>query len=621
MRSKTPKKNYILDEETNVWSRPDYRGIAYSDGDEAELRIAAIIKSASDLSVLSSELREHCTDWVSLYHLTSARANILRPFESDLHGDILEIGSGCGAITRYLGECGGNVLALEGSPRRAAIARSRTRDLSNVTVVSDKFDQFKSNQQFDVITLIGVLEYANLFSIGENPALSMLNRVHSLLKPDGKLIIAIENQLGLKYFAGAPEDHLGKTMYGIEGRYREDQPQTYGRAILQQMLQKSGFARTEFMAPFPDYKLPISIVTEAGFNADDFDASAFAWQSVRRDPQIPEVLSFSPELVWPTLVKNELALDLSNSFLILSSKREKHDDSAPVFAWHFSTERVNKYCKQAAFLRACNGEIEVRYRLLSANQQMPVMGRKLRFFVPEKAEYTQGKLLSYEFIEIVSRDGWYIEELGSFFKRYMLIVTSIANSIGGYIGPITVDTLLPGECFDCLPQNIILDNTGEWRVIDEEWSLLEPISVSQLLFRASLSLVNLVSRFGACADQKFSSPSEFFQVCFASIGFEITSGEIEGFARQEVEIHAEVSHRAVESIDVYSWMNSPSLPKQTLNQALFERDIRIANLNQSVAERDDQIARLLASNSWRLTKPFRFGRRSLSAIFKRPSRS
>ena len=38
----------------------------------------------------------------------------------------------------------------------------------------------------------------------------MLQRVRSLLKPEGKLIVAIENQLGLKYFAGAPEDHLGQ---------------------------------------------------------------------------------------------------------------------------------------------------------------------------------------------------------------------------------------------------------------------------------------------------------------------------------------------------------------------------------------------------------------------------
>jgi len=623
MKKLLQQTGYALEPLSNIWSRSGYGGIAYSDGDEVEQRIASIISHTSDVTVLSTELRQHCTDWASLYHLSGTRANILRPFENILQGDVLEIGAGCGVITRYLGECGANVLALEGSPRRAAIARSRTRDLENVTVLAEKFDQFQWDHQFDIITLIGVLEYANLFTSGENPALSMLERVHSLLKPKGQLIIAIENQLGLKYFAGALEDHLGQPMVGIEGRSRKAQPQTYGRAILQEKLRKAGFTRTVFMAPFPDYKLPISIVTEAGFNAEDFDASAFAWQSVRRDPQLPAFLSFSPEFVWPILAKNKLALDLSNSFLILSSKLETHEASAFILAWHFSTERVKQCCKQASFQRASNGEIEVRYRLLSTDQTVPILGEKLKFSVPEKAEYAQGKPLSYEFIEIVSRDGWSIEEMGSFFKRYMLIVKSVANSIGGYFELITAETLLPGECFDCIPQNIILDNFGAWRVIDEEWSLLTPISASQLLFRASLSLVNLVSRYGDCASQKVSSLSEFFQVCFISMGFEITPEELESLARQELEIQSEVSSLAINSIDVHAWMNSSSLPQQTIHQALVERNVQISNLNKAITERDNQIVDLnqavtnakhelkqvLASKSWQITKPFRFTRR------------
>ena len=319
MKSLLSKAGYEPNPKTNVWSRPDYLGIDYDDGEVIEHRIGDIIEHASDISVLSTELRQHCTDWPSLYHLSSTRANILRPFQDILKAmNVLEIGSGCGAITRYLGECGAHVLALEGAPRRAGIARSRTRDLPNVMVVSDRFDDFKWDHQFDVITLIGVLEYANLFTSGEDPALGMLQRVKALLKPNGKLIMAIENQLGLKYFTGAPEDHLGQAMYGLEGRYRNDQPHTYGRKVLTEMLTQAGFAQSEFMAPFPDYKLPASIVTERGFYYEGFDASALAWQSVKRDPQLPPLLAISPELVWPVLVQNGVALDLANSFLIVA---------------------------------------------------------------------------------------------------------------------------------------------------------------------------------------------------------------------------------------------------------------------------------------------------------------
>ena len=118
MKIQLSNKGYVVDQERNIWSRPEYGGINYSDGDDTELRIHKIIERATDLSVLSTELRQHCTDWPSLYHLSGARANILRPFSQSIHGDVLEIGAGCGVITRYLGECGVNVLALEGSPRR-----------------------------------------------------------------------------------------------------------------------------------------------------------------------------------------------------------------------------------------------------------------------------------------------------------------------------------------------------------------------------------------------------------------------------------------------------------------------------------------------------------------------
>jgi 2-polyprenyl-3-methyl-5-hydroxy-6-metoxy-1,4-benzoquinol methylase len=438
---------YVLEPLSNIWSRSGYGGIAYSDGDEAEQRIASIISHASDVTVLSTELRQHCTDWASLYHLSGTRANILRPFKNDFQGDVLEIGAGCGAITRYLGECGANILALEGSRRRAAIARSRTRDLDNVTVLADKFDQFQCDHQFDIVTLIGVLEYANLFTAGENPALSMLERVHSLLKPEGKLIIAIENQLGLKYFAGAPEDHVGQPMYGIEGRYRKDQPQTYGRRELTEILRQAGYANSEFMAAFPDYKLPTSIVTENGFSNEGFDSSALASQSVKRDPQLPPLLVFSPELVWPTLVQNKIALDLANSFLIVAGGFVEQVSHSHILAWHFTTERSKELCKETRFVRTGNASIEVQYYLLAPGSPKQIDERLLMFSVPKKAEYVRGQVLSKHLLNIVTRDGWRTEEVGVFFKKYLHFLGSAAPICDFPLRINSADIQLPGRFF------------------------------------------------------------------------------------------------------------------------------------------------------------------------------
>ena len=585
MKLLTSKSGYQLNSQTNIWLRPDYLGIAYSDGNEVEQRIAAIIEQASDITVLSTVLRQHCTDWPSLYHLTSARANILRPFEPDLRGNILEIGAGCGAITRYLGECGGKVLALEGSPRRAAIARSRTRDLPNVTVVSDKFDQFQSDQKFHVITLIGVLEYANLFTGGETPALSMLQRIQSMLKPDGKLIIAIENQLGLKYFAGAPEDHLGQAMYGIEGRYRKDQPQTYGRKTLTEMLRQAGFAYSDFMAAFPDYKLPASIVTESGFLDEGFDASALAWQSVRRDSQLPHFLAFSPELVWPTVVQNGVALDLANSFLIVAGASiAQRPPLSHILAWHFTSERSKEFCKETRFLRTDNGSIEVQYHLLAPGSTKHADGRLLKFFVPEKAEYVHGRPLSQELIHIVTRDGWRIEEVGTFLLRYLHILGSIASTHDVPLQIDSADTPLPGEFFDLLPQNIIVGHDGSWQVIDKEWTLNDDIAAGRLVFRSLLSLIDTVTRFGAAASDFVNTPLGFFHAAFKAIGFAVTDAEIESYVKLEIELQAEVAQRPMTSDELLNWLRTASLPRQNLNQAVAERDGQIGSLNQSVTE-------------------------------------
>ena len=44
------------------------------------------------------------------------------------------------------------------------------------------------------------------------------------LTPGGRIVIAIENRLGLKYLAGCAEDHLGTYFSGIQGSGRIPMP-------------------------------------------------------------------------------------------------------------------------------------------------------------------------------------------------------------------------------------------------------------------------------------------------------------------------------------------------------------------------------------------------------------
>lgn len=621
MKNLLEQAGYVLNPQSGIWASPDFTGIAYSDGDEVEQRLARLIAATTDRSVLSDELKQHITDWPSLYHLSSSRANILRPFEQRLAGaQVLEIGAGCGAITRYLGECGAQVLALEGSPRRAGIARTRTRDLPAVEVLSESFDQFRCSAQFDVITLIGVLEYANQFVPGANPTLAMLERARAMLKPGGLLLIAIENQLGLKYWAGAPEDHLGIPMYGIEGRYRADQPQTHGRKALADLLAAAGFTHADFLSALPDYKLPVSIVTSSGLNSPDFDAAALASQSAHRDPQLPKQLAFSPELVWPAVMDNGLGVDLANSFLIAASMSGATALDAGVLAYHYSTERMRDFCKQTVFRRAAGGAIGVHCALL-AQGDLAAHGPLLALHIPAYTPYFRGRTLASELVQLVSQDGWSMDSVGKFLQRYLQIIATLVS--GGQPLPAlaSAQSLLPGACFDLVPQNIICDPQGVHHPIDLEWTLMPDMPVGWLLFRSLLLLVQSVTRFGAPADTFEMTRRGFLLAAFRSAGFEVNVQTLESFAELESAVQAEVTGRPVKQLT--NWWGDSPLPLvvdeaerdrqiASLSQTMAERDRQIASLSQAVVDRDkwleqynQQITALKGSHSWQITSPLR----------------
>ena len=596
MKNELSDKGYEFDKEQNIWIRPDYEGIPYSDGDVVEKRIGSAIAETVDLSVLSPELKKYCKDWPSLYHLSSERANILRPFAPELKvSSVLEIGAGCGAITRYLGETCAQVIALEGSPRRAAIAKSRVRDLPNVTVVSDRFDMFDLDQKFDFVTLIGVLEYAGMFMHGESPVHAMLDHVRKFLKPNGKVIIAIENQLGLKYFAGAPEDHLNQMMYGIEGRYLQGQPQTYGRRVLERILSESGFASIEFMAPFPDYKMPCSIVTEKGFLAPDFDASALAWQSVKRDPQLPEVMNFSMELAWQQIFENKLCLDLANSFLIAASPDAVEDKKISALAYHYSTGRLPRFCKETLFVRDSLEKMAVKINWLCEESYRNDSLDIVSVTCSENAGYEKGVLLSKKFIKIVSQDDWSIEDLDPFFVEYLDILRQHCIDAGG--SPKDWEdlnqVLLPGRFMDLVPQNIVQKADGRAVSIDQEWILSTPISLGHLIFRAVLWMTGFITRFGHMSKGQNLTRGEFLDQIFKLIGLQNSVDSISTYNEREVELQSFITGTRAEELRF--WHPELSLPTTNLNTKLCQQADRADTLEAWVRERDEHIATLQAS--------------------------
>lgn len=476
---------YVLPTDVAVWRREGYDSIDYSDGDNSEDGLLATLRAAADVSVFSAELAVACVDWPSRYHLSTERANLLRPFAQYLQpgARILEIGAGCGAITRYLGESGADVLALEGSLRRASIARERTRELRNVAVVAERFQDFAVAERFDVVTLIGVLEYASLFSDAENPALHMLQAARELLAPGGRLILAIENQLGLKYMAGVPEDHLGHPMVGIENRYQPRGARTYGRSELDGLLREAGYGRSRFSAPLPDYKMPATIVTERGLSADPahFDAGALAAQAVRRDPQLTPT-TFNLQRVWPVVASNGLALDLANSFLVEAVAEDVVMAEQTELAYHYSTQRLASYARETLFVVEPDRSLRVRARRLS---DLPPAEGGVRLHVQSDSDYFQGVLLVDGIRAALAKPGWTRNDIVAEARRYLHALAQVLHDDGHVVSLDSADSILPDDYLDATPSNLLCTADGRIVYFDREWVVERP-TLGWLLLRSLL---------------------------------------------------------------------------------------------------------------------------------------
>lgn len=556
MISDLKENRYILHSKKNIWQRPDYQSIAYSDGDETENRVCEIIRTASDLGIFSKELKQGIVDWPTLYHLSSTRANVLRPCEKLLENKIvLEIGCGCGAITRFLGETAQQVLSLEGAIRRAAIARLRTRDLENVEVVADNFESFNIDRKFDVVTLIGVLEYANVFINSGDAINKMLQKASAFLKPGGHLIVAIENQLGLKYFSGAPEDHCGKSFYGIEDRYRKEEVITFGRYGLENTLKTGGFKYVEFLAPFPDYKMPHSILTKQGLEEEEFDSISLVYNAAKRDAQVPEVHVFSQERVWPTVIKNKLGLDLSNSFIVVASKNEKIDLFENNLAFHYSTEREEKYCKSLRFYKE-SGSISIEEKSLTSLDCKKDSRSNIQLKNSANNEYIYGKNFFDELVNIVTDNSWNINNVKKFLETYLLILKKDIPQLNLNESNLDIHQSIDGQFIDFIPQNIIRVSNGNYEIFDQEWNYHKDIPLGWLVFRALLPLFSLKIQFGESGSSFENSRIGFILAVFDELKCKVDDREISKYAQMEREFQSIVT--GIPSN--WDWESSKNIP-------------------------------------------------------------
>lgn len=316
----------------------------YSDGEVEDFIIKIIAENRPE--DYSNAVCEQF-NWPIYYHLSPLRKNILNWYKFKPDSSVLEIGCGMGAITSVLCDECKDVTAVELSRKRATATLLRCREKENLEIIVGNLNDIEFEKKFDYITLIGVLEYQGTYTESTNPYMDFLVKIKQLLKPDGKLLVAIENQYGLKYWCGMPEDHVGIPFEGIN-QYRDVERgvRTFSKTALDTLIKESGFHNTYFYYPYPDYKLPTVIYSQDVLPSkkDTINSGNFRdYSSADKNTLIA-----NEKKLYTDIVENGVFEFFANSFLVECSNSSQLGEIT--FA-RLTSERKEQYRMATRFTR------------------------------------------------------------------------------------------------------------------------------------------------------------------------------------------------------------------------------------------------------------------------------
>ena len=498
----------------------------YSEG-EAEDALLDIVSRYTEKDY-DRIIQERCS-WSIMYHLSYIRENVTNWIPLNGHEKILEVGAGCGAITGDLASRGKEVTCIELSKKRSTINATRHRACENITIMVGNFEEIEPNltEKYDVITLIGVLEYATCYLKGEHKHHAMLNRLKEHLAPGGRIVIAIENRLGLKYFAGCKEDHTGEYFGGIMGYTQEDEVRTFSKAQLTRLLNECGL-NSKFYYPYPDYKLPSAIYSDEKLPALGELASNI------RNFDNDRVILFDEGRAFDSLIEEGEFAQYSNSFIVIATEDSEYDsfDNVPIFA-KYSDQRTPELRISTSIFKSADGEKKVYKSALSkaANGHIKHIAdtyeviknmykdTKLK---PNACEYQKGEeptpliagiaskardRVAFEYIDGITVSEYITqlekennyEQIEKVINTYIEILNSVEGAVKFESSPEFEKVFgkrefkkdykaLPISNFDIIFSNIMLDRTqledGPWNVIDYEWMFDFQIPIPYMIYRA-----------------------------------------------------------------------------------------------------------------------------------------
>lgn len=491
---------------------------SYSDGD-VEIDILNFVKEGLDVTQIPKNRRSYAC----AYHLSAWRENIINWYPLKKTDRVLEIGAGCGAITGALCRNAGSVVSVDLSKRRAEINYERHKGYDNLEIMVGNLNDMEFQGGFDYVILIGVFEYAMSFTKGEKPYETFLNHIKRFVKPGGKILMAIENRLGEKYFAGAFEDHTDTFFLGLNEYEDNSAVRTFSKQELTDIFRNCGLEHLKFYYPYPDYKFPSEIYTDETINSASYGREYMNLYPTRYS-------LYNEKSVVDALVREGVMQCFANSFFVeaLVGEAKEPEEEQVIYAKMNSGRKEEfriatiiyqgkeKYVIKKPLNEKSVAHIErvaIKSRMNNIEELLNLPGKykdgvtRYEFLTDENLDTRISRMMGQgktdEILEV-------IKEIQKILMEHSGVVNYHTEEFEKIFGSSKMQaeraaTVCPAN-IDCICDNIICQKDG-YVIIDGEWIFDMPIPVDFILWR----LVNELYTQHGNSLEKLISKTEIYE--------------------------------------------------------------------------------------------------------------
>ncbi len=270
--------------------------------------------------------------WDVFSHLSDMRQALFGWYDMPKDADVLEIDCGFGALTGVLADHAAHVAAVDASLFRARACAKRWDKKDNIDVYAGRLRDIPFSQRFDAIVLVDVLPRVADGEKSLAPYAAYLQSLLGYLKPQGRLLLAMDNRLGLKFACGARDPYSDELFGELSGNVGGGR--LFTKTELIEIFSAAGFRHWKFYYPLPDFRLPQFIFTDTVLPGASIGDALIPYDTTPDTRVLPEAALYADA------VRNGLFPAMANSFFVECGMQE---DFCPTESASLAFDRAPAY--------------------------------------------------------------------------------------------------------------------------------------------------------------------------------------------------------------------------------------------------------------------------------------